>query len=63
MKKLQLNKETIARLNNPDEIYGGEKYTEAQTCGTCAFEEITCAPTPKMRCDRIPGGGHDIVVW
>ncbi|MCL2290710.1 MAG: class I lanthipeptide [Bacteroidetes bacterium] len=23
MKKLQLNKQTIARLNNPDGIYGG----------------------------------------
>jgi hypothetical protein len=23
MKKLQLNKETIARLNNPGEVYGG----------------------------------------
>ncbi|MCL2289757.1 MAG: class I lanthipeptide [Bacteroidetes bacterium] len=23
MKKLQLNKQTIARLNNPSEVYGG----------------------------------------
>ena len=38
MKKLTLNKQTIARLNNPDQIYGGdreksERYTNCFACG------------------------------
>jgi len=31
MKKLRLNKETIARLNNPEQIYGGATVTTSPT--------------------------------
>jgi len=35
MKKLNLNKKVIARLNNPEQIYGGEKYTVSCTLACC----------------------------
>jgi len=40
MKKLILNKETIAQLTNPDRIFGGEGAGGpiTQTCATC----VTC---------------------
>jgi len=46
MKKLQLNKKTVASLENPEKIYGGEAYTYAGTHpeGNSACESVcvTC---------------------
>ncbi|MCL2291023.1 MAG: class I lanthipeptide [Bacteroidetes bacterium] len=43
MKKLQLNKQTIASLDNPDKIFGGEeKVTETYNGNTIP---MTCANT------------------
>ena len=35
MKKLTLNKQTIARLDNPDKIYGGTEDVGTKFCKTC----------------------------
>ena len=63
MKKLTLNKQTIARLNNPDKIYGGAdtdicvnpgKTGIANTCqdNTCIQPCATSGPctTANMQC-------------
>ncbi len=41
-KKLQLNKETIARLENPDKIKGGVEFTK--TCTDTKSNASYCCP-------------------
>ena len=50
MKKLQLNKKAIAKLDNPEKIYGGEAYTyeNTQPMNKSACESVCfgCALAP-----------------
>ena len=62
MKKLQLNKQTIAQLDTPEKIYGGDPHTAAPTCGTCESAKCgtiyvaTCAPRIEDRCGQWDNG-------
>ena len=60
MKKLSLNKQTIARLDSPEKIYGGEKLTV--TCVGCIHigkPKKTIEPTD--RCETYGGNSCDPV--
>lgn len=58
MKKLQLNKTTIAQLDNPNKVYGGtgkDKYTYAETCPWTCLSPTNCKCEPtNYDCEKDP---------
>jgi len=63
MKKLSLNKETIARLDNTDKIYGGGYVSMAGTCFDNPEHEyyttgpnMLCLPTRYNYCPSVDAG-------